>query len=374
MKIAFITVHRVKNYGSALLCYATQHIFEQHGFDVEFIDYARMQSNEVDTMHDFYLSKMTGIRGRKLKDIAWFIIDFPAGLRVSKAFVSFRKKYLHLSEISYRNNEKLLKELPPVADIYCTGGDQMWNEQYNFNRTLKPFYLDFAPEGAPRISFSTSIGKTHFDKWEIPEVVPLLNKYQYISVREETALNALTDLGIKNVTHIQDPTFLIESKAWDGLASSRLIKEPYILFYRFVPNEALERKLQEYAVKTHRKIYYIENYSRRILPQNKQVFVLPEPEEFLSLIKHADYVVTDSFHGTVFSIKFKKQFLSVFANNPTRLASILTVCGLKDRQYIENGDIGVQLERFIDYEKVDGVWKKEREKADVWIENIKSLI
>jgi len=374
MKIAFMTVHRTKNYGSALLCYATQCIFEKHGFDVEFIDYARMQSNEVDTIHDFFLSKMSGKRGRKLKDLAHFIIDFPAGLRMIRAFVPFREKYLRLSEICYRDNEQLLKNSPPIADIYCTGGDQMWNEQYNFHRTLKPFYLDFAPEGAPRVSFSTSIGKECFDEWEIQEVVPLLKKYKCISVREESAANSLTGLGMKNVAHIQDPTFLINCAAWDELAAPRLIKEPYILLYKFVSNEVLECRLREFANKTNRTIYYIKNFSKKILPERKNVFVLPEPEKFLSLIKYADYVVTDSFHGTVFSIKFKKQFISVFANHSTRLDSILSVCGLKDRRYVEDGDIESQLERFIDYDKVDVVWGKEREKADAWIENIKSLV
>lgn len=374
MKIDFITVHRTKNYGSALLCYASQRLFERHGFDVEFIDFARMQANEVDTWKDFYRAKIIDSEGCWVKGFAHFLLEIPYGIRVIKAFVSFRKKYLHLSEESYGNNEQLLNAKPPLADIYCTGGDQMWNEQYNFHRVYKPFFLSFVPKGKPKISFSTSIGKEKFDDWELTAVVPLLKDYNMISVREKSAMNNLQKLGITNVTHIQDPTFLLEAKEWEDMSAQRIFEKPYILVYRFVPNDELDREIEEISKKTGKTICYIKNKSMRIIPENKNIFVLLEPQEFISAIKYADYIITDSFHGTVFSIKLKKKFVSVFSKHSTRIESILNICGLSDRKYEKQISLLEQLERPINYSKIDDVWRREREKADKWIEQTKELV
>lgn len=341
IKASIITAApHVRNYGSVLLSYATCKLFEKKGFSTEIVDYTRHSLEEAESFSELVMAIKARNQFNKFpfflcKCIAFAI--YPSIKMQLTSFKPFIKKYLDVSVSKYDSEQALIKN-PPEADIYCTGGDQMWNEQHNGHRTLGSFYLSYAPEGKPRISFSTSIGKEHFDAWEVPEVVPLLKKYDMISVRESSAKTTLSNIGINNAVVLLDPVLLLNSAEWEAITSRRIIQEPYILVYEMSKRTSLElsKAAKIISKATGKKIVRISKYSVEKL-QSGMSIQTPSPSDFLSLIKYADYIVTNSFHGVAFSIVFRKNFVYLAGANPTRIKNLLARLGL-NKQIILDAD------------------------------------
>lgn len=186
MKASVITLHTVDNYGSVMQTYATQQVFEKLGFDVEFVDYWRK-----DNLPEFRAEKLLeSSMLQKLKPI-WGLCDFTKKVTVfllkemlkhrKSPMWNFLEKHIKMTSKRYSSFEELMK-IPPVADVYITGSDQVWNSIWN-QGIDRAYFLDFAPKDKPRISFSASIGRESFDADEIPETKNLLEKYKAISVR-----------------------------------------------------------------------------------------------------------------------------------------------------------------------------------------------
>lgn len=362
MKICIITVSKVKNYGSALLCYATKELFMQVGFEeVEFIDFKRGRLEEADSIKEFYQGLKDETKNNLcmglIKKIIFFIVKLPAVLKRAKVFNVFLKKHLDYS-MNYKNEQEL-NLTPPKADIYCTGGDQMWNEMYNGHKTLLPFYLSFAPSNKPRVSFGTSFGKEHLEAWEIPEVFLLLQKYDFITVREESGREIIERMNIKNAITILDPTLALKPESWRKFAISPLKFIDYILVYRVSRESRVLDVAKKFARVLKKKIvmasYNFEDKFKGV----HSVFV-PTPEEFVGLINEATYVISDSFHATAFAINLNKQFVTALPpNTGTRIENILRKCHLENRMWNEKNDIKDYLED-IDFREANEILRKER--------------
>ena len=364
----------VQNYGSMLLTYATQTLLEAKEFDVEILNYSRQSLQEAISFKE--LLHALAIRdGSKNKPaivrFAMAIALYSSEMAMAKVVKDFMDKYINISPIRYLNEDDLLDNTP-VADIYCTGGDQMWNEQCNFHKTLREFYLTFAPKGKPKVSFSTSIGKEKFDEWELPEVLPLLKEYDLISVREANTKPYFNNLGIKNVYHIVDPTLLLTKDKWKEIVAPRQIKEGYILLYEISRKGNLTACAKELAKRTGKKLVRINRYALDKVRAGKSV-LCPTPEEWLSLFCYADGVVTNSFHGVVFSIIFERQFVLVPGANPTRLENMMKTLGISGRSCSDPTKVLEVYMTPIDYSEVDRHLKEERREFDVFFEKAKAL-
>lgn len=331
MKIDIITLHYIRNYGSVLQTYATQAKFESMGYEAEIVDYVRPNAEDNAMIEEgFEKKKLHGIK--KMLYIGLKKFEFSKRNRVC---IDFLNKYCKLTRRYKDYND--LKNDPPVADVYCTGSDQTWNAEYN-GGVLPAYFLDFAPKGKKKIGYAVSIGRATISKDEENETRPY-------------------------VEQILDPTLVLNEKDWKPLVAPRMIKEKYIIIYRLNSCPRMEEFAQNLARKTGCRIVRMSYYVTHFASKGKMVF-MPTVEQFLSLIYYADYVITDSFHCTAFSLNFNKEFFTFYPGKySARLHSILTLTGTENRAEPKNAD---DLKE-IDYTSVNEVLNKERNRATAFI-------
>ena len=244
LRLSVITQHTVNNYGSVLQTYVTQKIFESMGHRVEFVDFWRADNLEAARVDRVLQNNSAMKRLRPL----WASIPPAARLtrwavgkllqRNQRNMKRFLEQRVTFSAEKYLSAE-MLRRRPPVADVYITGSDQVWNSQYNHG-VERAYFLDYAPAGKKRISFAASIGRTALDKEEIPETVALLKRYTAISVREQSGVDLLKSLGIQ-AQRILDPTLVLDGAWWRRLADYRKCpKAPYLLIYQLNVNPQMD--------------------------------------------------------------------------------------------------------------------------------------
>ena len=204
--------------------------------------------------------------------------------------------------------------------------------------------------------------KDKISEEEKKQASPLLDRLEYISVRESTALPVLESMGIKNGIHLLDPTLLLPSAFWDRIAAKRLVDHDYILVYQLNDGEKFDNYAKEFA---RRKGLPLVHIGMRMKYKKKEgkVFIMPEVEEFLSLIKYASYVITDSFHGTAFSINYNREIIDIYPEEfSTRLHSILDWAGLLSRHLTDYSNFQIADEP-VDYKPINDKLEIERNKA-----------
>lgn len=357
MKIAIVTLHRVYNYGSALQAYATQKVFEKRGHSTQIIDYITPQRTRWKLFWGNGADNQKGIAYRVAK-IGSFILK-------EKTFGHFVRTKLNLTR-KYITAEELEKD-PPKADIYVTGSDQTWNSYYN-EGIDKGFFLDFLPLDARRIAFVASFGKTELDANEVSETKKLLSRYENISVREESAVQIVSDLGLEAPVQLIDPTLMLEKREWVEIASPRLVKEHYlILMLLYNEDNHATEYARKIADKKGLKLVKI-SWEMKKPTMADQLFTHRSPSDFLSLFYYADFVVTNSFHGLAFSINLEKQFIVVPRNEfNSRIESLLKLTGLEKRLVSDETQLNVASEQ-IDFQPVREQLMVERKRAEEFIE------
>lgn len=198
------------------------------------------------------------------------------------------------------------------VDCFVSGSDQMWNTYMRFN----PFHFLYFVGHGKRVSYASSIGTAGINPSYADKVMKLLRKFEHISVRERAGLEALSELtGRDDIVHVLDPTFLMTDSEWITVANrvelDFSLPQRYILCYILSSDKKYIDQINEI-----RKIIGIEKIV--VVPsfENPSFSVdgclryeFPTPSEFVSLIKNADFVCTDSFHGTAFSINLSKPFV-----------------------------------------------------------------
>ena len=230
-------------------------------------------------------------------------------------------------------------------------------------------FLDFVPDDMMKFAFCSSFGKVCLEEWEKEETIKLLARLQYISVRESSAVELLDTIGINNAVHLLDPTLLIDNSFWKNISAPKLVKQDYVLVYQLNPNGDFDKYAYEFAKRKKLKLVHLCMKTRDLKKHGKKI-ILPKVEEFLSLIQHASYVITDSFHGTAFSINFNREFINIFpAEYSTRLESILQWAGLDSRHLIEYNNFEI-ADRCIDYKPINKKLQLEREKADKFLMHV----
>ena len=369
MKISLLTLQYIPNYGSVLQTYATQFLFASAGCEVEVVNYVRPNCRRTNILaNQLQLDKLNG--GIRSYPGIKNIVSYKRKRyfeRLDRVFQSFILKYIHLSK-PYDTAESLMQN-PPVADVYCTGSDQMWNSIWN-DGILKEHFLVYAPAGKKRIAFSTSFGRTELDKSELEITRSFIQKYDAISVREKSALDLLEQMGYRNGVHILDPTLIMTANDWASqLSIIPKINYRYVLTYGLNDNQELGTFARKIAKDNGLRLINIGLSWRAYFNPGKTI-QLPSVATFLSLIKHADYIVTDSFHGTAFSLNFNRQFFVFYPGRfSTRLQSILS---LTHQEHRAVSDCTADWKKIkpIDYTEVNTILARERQKARRFIEEI----
>lgn len=334
MKIKTITCHDCYNFGASLQAYALEHYLESQGHDVEIIHY------KPDYLSGHF--KLTAVNNTKfnrpiLKQL-YLLAKLPgrlSGLKRKKAFDNFTDKYLKLTR-RYNSFDEL-KENPPSADCYIAGSDQIWNTLFKNGRDAA-FYLDFGNEGTKRISYAASFATADV----VPEfrqfVCDKLKNFNSVSIRESNSLPLLKSLGRNDGVVVCDPVMLPERSQWVELMSQNPlnpkyeadISRPYILLYLSDNSKAIENTVKELKQKTGWKIYAVGAVKAAYADRN---FTDASPVDFLHLIANSQFVASNSFHATVFSLIFEKKFCVVnrIEGINERMKSLLENFGLGDR-------------------------------------------
>lgn len=369
MKIAVITLHRVRNYGSSLQTLATQSFFEKMGFQVEIIDYYPERYTSVGLM------KRLKNKSEKLKHNvilltgARVIMSF-SYLKKKITFDQFLKQYIKMSEQTYRTEDEL-KRYPLESDAYCTGSDQVWNSHWN-EGIDKPLYLSFVPSSKYKFSYASSIGNEILGEEEANAVRGLLSDYAHITVRENKGVDVLDSIGVKAIQML-DPTLLFPMSFWVRYVTGRYARKKYIVTYNLHHDKRVDVLAQKLAKEYGLSVYNISYNIHDIVRKGKLIWC-PTVENYLDLIKNAQYVVTDSFHATVFSIIFHTKFFSIYPEEASsRIRSILALTGLSERAADYVPEVGI-VAADVDFEEADRILKQERRRAAAYIEQIKKEI
>ncbi|PYG86560.1 polysaccharide pyruvyl transferase [Ruminiclostridium sufflavum DSM 19573] len=327
MKISLITLHRVPNYGSVLQAFATQLAIEKFGHSVEVLDYYP------ERMH--FIGMLKRIKNKKdiLKNnpvlcFATRCIMIPSYIKRFHVFSCFLKKHITLSDKTYFNKESI-RNAPIEADVYCTGSDQVWNAEWNEGIDY-PFFYDFGKAETLRIAYAASFGRSQLKDWEIDEMKRLLQKYKCISVRESSGVDILNTLNLTG-SLVLDPTLLLNKSEWSKIASNKYKNKKYVLLYNLNRESELYKIAKSYAYINKMPLYSISYNLHEIIKPGKLVFC-PKVEEWLSLIKNAQCVFSDSLHATAFSINFNTDFYAYYPHKfSTRLESLIKLTGFENR-------------------------------------------
>ena len=364
MRIKTITCHDVYNSGASLQAYALMRYLEELGNEVEIIDY------KPDYLNNHY--KLGIIANPKYEKnlmlkMIYLTLKFPGrvlALRKKIKYDHFRDNYLKVTKKRYISNSEL-KNNPPEADIFICGSDQIWNSKFN-NGKDPAFYLDFAPQGKIKASYAASFATDRMEESVRDITKERINKLDYIGVREISALNILEDLGIDNGIQVMDPVFLLSKETWLNMAYEVDKKQKYIFVYDFDGNELIKEIALKVAKKKSLKIYTVfkSDYSDKVIKGMG-------PIDFISYIKNAEFVISNSFHGTAFSIIFEKQFI-VFNRKEeinTRMRDLLTILKIENRLINENYNFDL-INKNIDYTVVNRAIKLKVKSSKEYLENI----
>lgn len=368
--VAVMTLHNSPNYGSCLQTYATQTVLSDVGVTPRIIDYYRedaIPENETDrALNGQLVKKMPIFRLPGVKALARIPVSRIVARRAAP-LNEFRRSRLALTDHKYYSYEDLEAD-PPQADIYCTGSDQVWNSVWNkgFN---KAFYLEFAPAEAKRIAYAASIGKSSLEEWEKAPMREALLKYSHISVREEEAVELLDSIGVHGAVPVIDPTLMLDRSAWGRIASKESVPEqPYILIYQLNKNPEFDQYAQKLSKKLHLPLYRIA-YGVHEKRKGEHTIVCPKVEEFLGLFMNAEYVLTDSFHGTAFSLNLGRKFVSISPGRFSgRIMNLLKMTGVTDHYLEDYRDVNI-ADNPIDFGYVQSVFKDKRLRAETFLRN-----
>lgn len=292
----------------------------------------------------------------------------------------FVKKYYDSEDISPVLAYDSLDKLNDICDCFCAGSDQIWNYNLSFREKM---YLPFAKKDKRLISFSTSFGHK-IDKTPDsakPRVRSYLERYSAISVREQFDVDILKhNYGI-NATLLFEPVFCIDKKYYLDLAANSEFDgtQPYMLAYILDPTPQKREAIKYYCKKTGLKAFIFLDGNINARAKNKGLMDLPDMlenpgvEDFLKAFMNASFVITDSFHGSAFSIIFNKPFLSI--GNPgrglERFNDLLGRLGMIDRFVGDPNNIPHDEKYLapIDYTDVNRIISEEKEHAVQWLRN-----
>jgi len=346
MKILTITLHSTNNAGSSLQAYALQNFLLKNGFETELIDY---RPNYV--KYD----------GNKYKTIMKRILYYKQYNQMLEKNREFIKKYLKLHKSRYSRYEQLVND-PPCADIYITGSDQLWNGDFDCGKD-KAYYLGFVNNGI-KMAYAVSLGKDNVSQQEINWIVDNVKDFDFISVREYTSKEILEKNGIKNVEYVCDPVLLLDKEEYLNI-QSKPNRNKYIAVYMVEKSDILDNLLQHLKIKYDCETIHIGAFVNRSKSDN--LIRGMSPTEFIGLLANAEFIVASSFHATVFSHIFEKNFAIIPPRkNFTRIEQFLELTGLKNRIIRNIGDIK-RATMDIDYNEV-------KKKLVPFVNNSKKII
>lgn len=370
-KVGIITIVKVNNYGAELQALATQKAVENLGYYAEIIDYpfyknARHKSTK--------RSKPLFSMPLKKRVAEWLyprIYKWQQKLRKNEIaerraarFAEFHKANTIFSR-EYRTAESL-QCADMDYDVYIVGSDQVWNP--NNYTSLDPYFLKFAPKDKIRMSYASSIGVSQLPERTKHYYSEALRGLDAVSVREENAVKLVKDISGVEAQWVLDPTLLLPGTEWLKIGKKvENVPRRYVLLYEITPSLYLKRLALKVAGDLKIRVVRICREAVRQESDDEIVNIMDAgPAEFIWLLGNAEMVLTNSFHGTAFSINMQRNFYTVAParkQNNSRQKSLLKLVGLEDRLIIEEAPMPGIEGYDINFEKVNTLLEVARNRS-----------
>lgn len=388
-RIGIITVQKAPNYGAMLQCFALQKFILKLGHICEVIDLCRPYHKEFVETKGYKPYRMTSriwefrMAYRKFRrEYLYFLREddrryheflqrhkeelsaWNKGFEKFNKRIIYSKKYLSIGDL-YKN--------PPKYDLYITGSDQLWNPTQKY--CIEPYFLTFVQNGAPKISYATSIGQDELPANVMADYCKWLKDYNMISLREQSAINMLQPRCENKIERTIDPTLLIPSTEWEEIAENPK-ESDYVFCFYLSNNKELLNYAEKYAEIHNKKLIYWAHDWRdeTVAYHNHKAIIDITPEQWIGYIKNADEIFTDSFHGTVFSIIFKRKFKTLIpqvSKRGSRILDLFDMLNIKSCLLVNlDNHSSVDLP---DYENAHKIIKSEREKSISFISKALTL-
>ena len=307
------------NYGGCLQAVALQRVIKDLGEDVETINYRE------------YLNSKKNIK-ELLKQIVYYNRNIK--------FNNFRKNHLLLSKqvIKIEDDEK---------SKYIVGSDQVWNPNILYS-IRKNFFLNFVKDKNRKFSYAASVGSEILDEENEDKIVSMLNDFKLISIREKSSKKLLKKVKTP-IFEALDPTLLLSKDEWDVYKDKSYSKNDYTLVYMLGVTNDIINGINNNIIDNIMEISYKKHFKKTKYLQNGF-----GPSEFISAIDNSNCVITNSFHGMVFSIIYHKDFFVVLRDSMnSRIYDLLDNLGLTDRIINMNNENKININNHIDYREVD---------------------
>ena len=356
-----LTFHMAWSYGACLQAYATLEALKTFGCEAEILNFINPHE------HKGNETPLQLIRDGDIKAglvaLVKNVVFKRAKLHV-RAFENFHSKLLQ-SEQSFTSCNQMASI---EADALIVGSDQVWNPFITGG--IEPaFFLQFGNANR-RISLASSLGNHCYNEEERREIQGYLQQFDAISVREAHAVEQIAPLTDKPVFRCLDPTLLLNREYWRAFSRKPAGfkgNERYILVFNLASRPEKEMALwKRFSKETGLPLWRISNNTFKAKVFDRLLLGMT-PEEFVWLVDHAQYVITDSFHGTAFSVNMGKPFVALkpILGNWARIADLLDLLGMGNRMLVETARELPSID--LDYGCADLVLSEERSRCMTWI-------
>ena len=364
-KVGLAITTYTHNYGSFLQSFALVETIKRLGYDPEVISTDGVQPYISAARRKYFAKRMFNINELRsysimFKGIAMRKIckQFAQNQKIrGAAFDRFRDKYFKFSPV-----KNTWEEVGEMCKDYCAvvvGSDQLWRPA---NIEGGYFTLEFVPDEINKIAYAPSFGIPRLEKPQAEKAKRFIPRLNHIGVREERGSEIIKELTGLDVPVVCDPTLLFTKEDWDEHVDERLIKDDYVLTYFIGDHEdylKFAKKLGQYWGVKVVGVVHIDGFNKNISTYIDETPYDIDPFQFINLVKYARCVLTDSFHCSVFSIHFEKEFFAFkrFSDKDTmstnnRLSTLFKIAGIEGRTMSGKEDIDESLFKPIDYQKV----------------------
>ena len=317
MKIGILAFQQAVNYGATLQIYALQKVIKDikpKNTKVEVLNYEQPILEKENRTIRF--------KSNLFKDMIRNVLYFRQRSLRKKRFKEFYGKHINLTK-KYKN----LDSLESFSTV-IVGSDQVWNSDIHDYDTT---YLLNTDSDIKKISYAASIGKDKLSSCDQENFRRYLPEFSAVSVRENNGVDLISDYTDQNINVTLDPTLLLTEAEWKQIIPKKKSREKYILVYQLQANEDLDKIAKEVSELLNLPLKYVIPQHTGITNRISTEYTYG-PEEFLSLIDNSEFIITNSFHGTCFSVIFNKQFITVpHKTRGTRMIDLLENLKLEDR-------------------------------------------
>lgn len=355
MKIHIITIHHIHNFGSVFQAYCLQKYLLGLGHDVEIIDYRPSYYNS----------------GRnKLKSFIGKVLNLKTYISRKRKYDDFIKNNDILSQKTYFNESQLQTEYKNSNDLFIAGGDQLWNSYHPCGKD--DAYKLLFTNSPHKMAIGTSLGRNNQSADELNELSKRIELFKSVFLREKSTVDTLSKYISIPCKHVIDPVGLLNVDELKRMAVKPNDTKPYAVMYLADSGELLDQSIKSLSRDRRLKIVHICGFRKKCYCDKFEKDT--GPQELLGYILYSDFVISASFHATLFSIIFNKPFATLLPNVQTneRIESLLKYFGLENRIVKNVNDIG-RLNQTIDFEPVNEKLDLFRAESKEYIEKALTL-